>query len=132
MTEGNAGTVDATFTVTPRAASGQTVTVDYATADGTATRRRDYTRRQRRRSPSPPGQTTQDGHRPGRTATRSTRSNETFFVNLSSAVNATIADGQGVGTITDDDAPPTLSIDDVDASPRATPGTRRRDLHRHA
>ena len=32
---------------------------------------------------------------------------ETFFVNLSSPVNATIADGQGVGTITDDDAAPT-------------------------
>ena len=38
---------------------------------------------------------------------------ETFSVNLSSPVNATIADGQGLGTITDDDAPPTLSIDDV-------------------
>ena len=30
--------------------------------------------------------------------------NETFFLNLSGASNATIADGQGVGTITDDDA----------------------------
>ena len=29
---------------------------------------------------------------------------ETFFVNLSNPVNATIADGQGVGTIIDDDA----------------------------
>src|SRR5262249_49900732 len=29
--------------------------------------------------------------------------NETFFVNLSSALNATIADGQGVGTILNDD-----------------------------
>ena len=38
---------------------------------------------------------------------------ETFFVNLSSPVNATIADGQGLGTITDDDAAPALSIDDV-------------------
>src|SRR5262249_48884579 len=31
---------------------------------------------------------------------------ETFFVNLSSASNATIADGQGVGTILTDDFPP--------------------------
>ena len=38
---------------------------------------------------------------------------ETYFVNLSSPVNATIADGQGLGTITDDDAPPAISIDDV-------------------
>ena len=29
---------------------------------------------------------------------------ETFFVNLSSPTNATIADGQGMGTIADDDA----------------------------
>lgn len=38
-------------------------------------------------------------------------SNETFFVNLSGAANATIADAQGIGTITNDDgavlAPPT-------------------------
>jgi VCBS repeat-containing protein len=39
--------------------------------------------------------------------------NETFFVNLSSPVNATIADAQGVSTIVNDDAAPTLSIDDV-------------------
>jgi hypothetical protein len=32
--------------------------------------------------------------------------NETFFVNLSLPVNATIADAQGVGTITNDDAAP--------------------------
>ena len=31
--------------------------------------------------------------------------NETFFVNLSNAVNATIADGQGTGFITNDDGP---------------------------
>jgi hypothetical protein len=29
--------------------------------------------------------------------------NESFFVNLTSATNATIADGQGIGTIVDDD-----------------------------
>ena len=37
--------------------------------------------------------------------------NETFVVNLSSATNATIADGQGVGTIVDDE--PRISISDV-------------------
>ena len=30
---------------------------------------------------------------------------ETYFVNLSNASNATIEDGMGVGTITDDDPP---------------------------
>src|SRR5204863_1125295 len=39
--------------------------------------------------------------------------NETFNVNLSSPSNATISDNQGVGTITDDDAQPSLSINDV-------------------
>ena len=37
--------------------------------------------------------------------------NETFVVNLSSPTNATIADGQGVGTIVDDE--PRISISDV-------------------
>ena len=40
-------------------------------------------------------------------------SDELFYVNLSSPVNATIADGQGVGTIVDNDPPPALSIGDV-------------------
>ena len=38
---------------------------------------------------------------------------ETFFVNLTSPTNATILDGQGIGTITDDDDAPTISINDV-------------------
>ena len=37
--------------------------------------------------------------------------NETFVVNLSSPTNATIADGQGIGTILDDE--PRISINDV-------------------
>lgn len=40
--------------------------------------------------------------------------NETFFVNLSGATNATIADGQGVGTIMDDE--PRVNITDVSKS----------------
>ena len=45
--------------------------------------------------------------------------------------NATIADGQGVGTITDDDDPPSLSIGDVTVT-EGTAGTVGRDLHGHA
>jgi hypothetical protein len=37
-------------------------------------------------------------------------SDETFFVNLSNPTNATIADGQGQGTITNDDPQPTITI----------------------
>jgi hypothetical protein len=43
VTEGNSGTTTLTFTVTLSAASGKTVAVDYATADGTATAGTDYT-----------------------------------------------------------------------------------------
>jgi|GEM_PF-3417955 len=42
---------------------------------------------------------------------RSSQPNETFFVNLSAPTNATIADGQGIGTILDDE--PRMSINDV-------------------
>ena len=93
VTEGNSGTTNATFTVTLSAASGQAVTVDYATADGTATAGPPTTRpraaRHLRRRPDD-----QDRHRPvnGDTARRA---DETFFVNLSNPTNATIADGQG-------------------------------------
>ena len=43
VTEGDAGTVNATFTVTLSAVSGQAVTVDWETSDGTATAGADYT-----------------------------------------------------------------------------------------
>ena len=39
--------------------------------------------------------------------------NETFNVDLTNPANATLADAQGVGTITDDDPAPTIAIDDV-------------------
>ena len=39
--------------------------------------------------------------------------NETFNVTLSNPTNATLADGTALGTITDDDNPPTVSIGDV-------------------
>src|SRR5207245_2020316 len=42
VTEGNSGTTNANFTVTLSAASGRTVAVNYATADGTATAPSDY------------------------------------------------------------------------------------------
>jgi len=108
VTEGNTGTVNATFTVTLSAAFGQSVTVAYATANGTAAGS-DY------QAVSgtlmiPAGQTTG-------TITvlvngdRVAEPNETFFVNLSNPTNATIADGVGSGTIVDDE--PRISINNV-------------------
>ena len=40
--------------------------------------------------------------------------NETFFVNLTTATNATIADGQGIGTILNDDGCTLLDRSPVD------------------
>ena len=51
---------------------------------------------------------------------------ETFVVNLSNATNATLGDGQGVGTITDDDAAPTLTISDVTVAEGNSGTTPRR------
>ena len=105
--EGNAGTSNAVFTVTLGAASGQTTSVNYATADGTATQPADYTNTAGTLTFTP-GQTTQTISVPviGETVPEA---NETFFVNLSGATNATIADNQGLGTITNDDVPVTVN-----------------------
>jgi hypothetical protein len=100
--EGDAGTTDATFTVSLSAPSGQAVTVDFATVDDTATDPGDYA--------SASGTLT---FAPGETEKTVTvavngdtlvEPDESFFVNLSNATGgATIADDQGVGTIVNDD-----------------------------
>jgi len=102
--EGNAGTADAVFTVTLSAASSQQVTVNYATADGSATAGSDYVAISGTLVFSP-GATTRNVTVViiGDTLDEP---NETFQVALTSPTNALIADGQGIGTITDDDAPP--------------------------
>jgi Ca2+-binding RTX toxin-like protein len=112
VSEGSSGTTNATFVVSLSAASGQVVTVDYASADGTATTANgDYT--------STAGSLT---FNPGETLKTITvavngdllnEPNETFSVNLSNAGNAAIADNQGIGTITNDDGTPSLSLNDV-------------------
>jgi hypothetical protein len=102
VTEGNSGTVSAVFTVSLSAASTQTISLDYATADDTATAGSDYVASSGTLS-FPAGTTSQtlaivvNGD-------TSLEANETFLVNLSNATNATVADGQGVGTIQNDDA----------------------------
>jgi probable HAF family extracellular repeat protein len=109
VAEGNTGTRVATFTVTLSATSSQPVTVAYATADGTATAGSDYQ--------AASGTLTIPAGQASGTITvlvngdRLPEPNETFFVNLSTPTNAIIADGQGVGTIVDDE--PRISISDV-------------------
>jgi hypothetical protein len=111
VTEGNGGTTSAVFTVRLSAASGQAVTVDYATADGTATTPADYTTTAAAIS-FPAGTTT-------RTITVQVigdlldEANETFLVRLSSPAHALLGDAQATGTILDDDPMPVLTIGDV-------------------
>ena len=99
------------FTVTLSAPSGRSVTVDYATDTGTATAPADYT--------AASGTLT---FGPGTTSLQIPVAvvgdvvdevNETFTVTLSEASNATLATAQGTGTIMDNDAPPSLTINDV-------------------
>lgn len=110
VTEGDAGSsTQVVFTVSLNSASGKTVTVHYATADGTAIAGEDYLPAAGQLSFAP-GVTSQtitvivvgDNLREG---------NETWTVQLSNPVNATLGDATGLGTITDDDTP-ALSIQD--------------------
>ncbi len=112
VAEGNAGTTTLGFTVSLSAVSGQTVTVGYATADGTATiADGDYLAASGTLTFAP-GVTTQPVNVTVNGDVK-TEPNETLLVNLSVPTNATILDSQGTGTITNDDGAPTLSIDDV-------------------
>ena len=95
--EGDSGTTDAVFTLSLSSASGRQVNVNFATANGTATAGVDYQ--------SATGTVT---FNPGETSKPVTvvvngdvlnEPNEFFFVNLSNASNATLADSQGLGTI---------------------------------
>src|SRR5262249_41211473 len=103
--EGNSGASLFVFTVSLSASYDQTVTVHYATANGTAkTSDHDY-RAASGTVTFAPGQTSQTisvivfGD-------RKREADETFFVNLSfPSRNALITDAQGVGTILNDDGP---------------------------
>jgi ELWxxDGT repeat protein len=102
VTEGDTGATPASFTVSLSAPSGKLVTVGHQTSDGTATAGADY-------APAegmivfPEGSTLQTVA-VAVTGDHVHESGETFFVNLSSPLNATLADGQGLGTIMDDDS----------------------------
>ncbi|MDP3059544.1 MAG: retention module-containing protein [Methylotenera sp.] len=98
----------ATFTVTLSAVSGQTVTVGYNTTDGTAIAGTDYTGVAGTVTFTP-GQTTQTITVPITNDTLRETS-ETFYVNLVSPTNATVADALGVGVIIDNDPIPSISL----------------------
>lgn len=100
--EGAKGSTYFTFTVTLAFSLDVAVTVNYATANGTATTANaDYVAKSGTITFAP-GETS-------KTITievkgdRKKEANETFFVRLSAGVNALIADNEGVGTIWNDD-----------------------------
>src|SRR5207244_1311511 len=101
--EGNSGTTAFVFTVSLSAAYDQSVTVQYATANGTATvADRDYLS-QKGTLTFAPGATTKTISITVYGDTK-TESDETFFINLSGpSSNAAILDSQGLGTILNDD-----------------------------
>ena len=113
LNEGNAGTTSFTFTVSLSSPAGPGgVTFDIATADGTATQPSDYTQKSLTGQTIPAGSSTYsftvlvNGDTTPET-------NETFLVNVTNVTGATVTDGQGQGTIVNDDAAPNLTINDV-------------------
>jgi len=93
------------FVVTLSAASEKSISVSFATANGTATTAdNDYVARSGTLTFAP-GVTSQTISVQVK-GDKNKESNETFYVNLSGAANATIATAQGVGEILDDDTPP--------------------------
>ena len=118
ITEGNAGTLTATFTIT-QDSRGKT-SVRFSTAQGTASSPADFLSRTGKLRFA-------GGHRKNKVAITVVgdtldESNETFFIRLTDPVGATIADGEGKGTITDDDAPPSVSLVATVAVPEGNSG----------
>jgi PKD repeat protein len=112
VNEGDIGPVTATLSVTLSTANSRTVTVNWATAAGTATAGSDYT--------SASGSLSFAAGETSKTVSVTVlgdtvdEADETFFVNLSNPSNAVLGDGQGVGTVVDDDvALPSLTVGDV-------------------
>jgi chitinase len=111
VTEGDTGSTNAVFNVTLSQAFSQSVTVRWATANGSAASGSDY------RAAS--GTLTFAAGETSKSISVAVlgdfraEATETFSVRLSSPTNATIADGTGVATILDTDIPPTIGISDV-------------------
>ncbi len=119
--EGDSGTTNASFTVSLSAPAGPGgVTFDIATQDNTATTaNNDYA------AQSLTGQTIPEGSSSAPftvvvNGDTTQEPDETYFVNVTNVTGATIADGQGVGTITNDDVTLTL-IHDIQGSGSTSP-----------
>ncbi|MEO7793739.1 MAG: ExeM/NucH family extracellular endonuclease, partial [Thermoanaerobaculia bacterium] len=113
LNEGNAGTTSFTFTVSLSAPAGPGgVTFDISTADGTASQPGDYTQKSLTGQTIPAGSSTYS-FTVLANGDITPETNETFVVNVTNVTGATATDGQGLGTIVNDDAAPNLTLNDV-------------------
>ena len=102
VTEGNSGNVTMTFTITLSGPSGQTVTVNYATANGTATQPGDYTQANGAVTFAP-GETTKTITIEVKGGSKK-EANEVFYLDLYGlSSNALFTKNRGIGTILNDD-----------------------------
>jgi hypothetical protein len=130
VTEGDSGTKNALFTVSLSAASASPVTVDYATTDGSAKAPGDYAAAtgtltfaagelSKQVAVAVVGETVDELH-------------ETYSLDLSNPVGATLGDPRGAGTILDNDPQVSLSVDDVSAPEQGPSATFTLSLSRES
>ncbi|WP_373541312.1 Calx-beta domain-containing protein [Chamaesiphon sp.] len=120
FTEGNIGTKDAIFNVTLNKPSEVEITVEVATADGTATAGSDYTALDKTTVYFAPGETTKQ-IAVSISGDRDIEPDETFTVILSDPTNVTLGTEQtAIGTIVNDDIPLTLTVSDATAGETKT------------
>ncbi len=120
LSEGDSGTTNFTFTVSLSAPAGPGgVTFDIATANGTATAGSDYVARALTAQTIAAGSSTYSFTVIVNGDT-TPEANETFFVNVTNVTGATVSDGQGLGTIQNDDVAVT-QIHDIQGSGLISP-----------
>lgn len=121
LAEGNSGTSNMTFTVSlssPAGAGG--VSFNIATADGTATTAdNDYIALSLTGETIPQGQSSKQ-YNVVINGDTNVEPNETFFVNVTNVTGATLGDGQGIGTISNDDFI-AIPINQIQGSGNASP-----------
>jgi hypothetical protein len=112
IVEGNSGPTEMVFTITLSAASTTAVSITAATAPNTANSGTDFIAKSAETITFAPGETSKTFTVIVNGDTLDEGAFETFFVNLTAVGDAAISDGQAVGTITDDDDAPTVSVAD--------------------
>jgi hypothetical protein len=111
VTEGDTGSVNLDFVITLSQASSETVRVNYSLVNETATKGADFANLSARLAFAP-GETSKTISVPV-FGDLLDEADETFLIQLASASGATILDGEGRGTILDNDPLPSITINDI-------------------